>query len=91
MKINFDSPRFTFFIRIIGGVILMLIGIDIVFFRHQYITETFWGSGPAAIIAVLMVQYKIDYSKKSFKERLLIIISILILTSILYCFWWEII
>lgn len=87
MKINFDNPKFIFLIRIIGGIILTLISIDIIFFNHQYITQTILGSGLSAVIAVILVQYKIDYNKKSFKERLLIILSILILSSILYYFW----
>ena len=89
MKINFNSSTFTFVIRAIGGIILTLIAIDIVFFRHQYISQTFLGSGPVAIIAVLMLQYKIDYRKKSFKERLLIIILSLILFSILFYCWYK--
>lgn len=84
---KFDSLKFTLCIRSIGGIILGLIAIDIIFFNHQYVCQTAIGNGLTAAIAVILLQYKIDYTTKSFKKRLLIILSILIVSSILYFFW----
>jgi hypothetical protein len=86
---NINNQKFTFFVRSIGGIILWLIAIDIIFFKHRYVCQTFIGSGLTAGIAVILVQYKVDYTKKSLKEKLLIILLILIISSILYFFWFN--
>ncbi|SHI93532.1 hypothetical protein SAMN05444401_1830 [Clostridium amylolyticum] len=85
---NFNNRKFTLFVRTISGIVLGLIAIDIIFFNHKYICQNRF-TGLIAGIAGVLVQYKVDYAKKSFKERLLIIISILIIASILYFFWYK--
>lgn len=87
--IKLNNPKFILLVRSIGGIILALIAIDIIFFKHQYICQTFIGNGLSAGIAVILLEYKIDYTKKSFKERLLIILLILIVASILFFFWYK--
>ena len=86
---KFDNKKSILFIRSIGGIIIGLIIIDTIFFKHNYICKTFIGSGLSAGIASIMVQYKIDESKKSFKKRLLSILLILIVSSILFFFWYK--
>lgn len=89
MKINFKNPKFIFSIRTIGVVILLSLAIDIIFFNHKYISNTFIGNGITVGIAIIMAQYEIDYKKKSTKEILLIVLSILVISSILYYFWYK--
>ena len=86
---KFNDRKSILIIRSIGGIILGLIAIDVVFFQHKYISNTFMGSGLSAGIAVILLLYKIDFTKKSLKKRLIIILSILIISSILFFFWYK--
>ncbi len=87
--INLKNKKFIYLIRFIGYTILIFIAIDIIFFQHKYISQTFIGNGLSAGIAVIMTQYKIDYEKKSFKENIGAIFIILLISSILYYFWYK--
>ena len=76
-------------IRFIGYFLLLMLAVDIIFFKHKYISQTFLGNGLSVGVAVIMSQYKVDYKKKTFKETLLIIISILVISLTLYYFWYK--
>lgn len=84
-----DDDKFIRLIRCISGIILGIFSIDVIFFNHRYISQTFMGNGLVVGIAAILVQYKVDYTKKSFRERLLIIMSILAISSILFYFWYK--
>lgn len=87
MKLN--DQKFTILIRCISGIILCIFSIDVIFFNHRYISQTFIGNGLVLGTAAILVQYKVDYTEKSFKERLLIIASILVIAFILLYFWYN--
>ncbi|MGL4914172.1 MAG: hypothetical protein ACRC3Y_17250 [Romboutsia sp.] len=87
MKLN--DQKLTTLIRCISGIILCIFSIDVIFFNHRYISQTFIGNGLVVGTAAILVQYKVDYTKKSFKERLLIIASILVIAFILLYFWYN--
>lgn len=54
--INLKNKKFIYLIRFIGYTILIFIAIDIIFFQHKYISQTFIGNGLSAGIAVIMTQ-----------------------------------
>ncbi|NRT80515.1 hypothetical protein [Clostridium beijerinckii] len=83
---KFNDKKSILFVRSISGIILGLIAIDIIFLNHKYICQNRF-AGLIASIAGIMVYYKIDFTKKSFKERLLMVSPLLILSAISFFFW----
>lgn len=83
------TEKKIYIIRFIGYFLLLILAIDIIFFKHSYISKTFLGNGLSAGIAVIMSQYKVNYKEKTLKETLFIIISILLISLTLYYFWYK--
>lgn len=83
---KFNDKKSILFVRSISGIILGLIAIDIIFLNHKYICQNRF-TGLIAGIAGIMVYYKIDFTKKYFKERLLMVSPLLILSALSFFFW----
>lgn len=86
---KFDNRKFILLVRSISGIVLALFAIDIIFFNHRYISIIPIGNGVTVGIAGILVQYGVDYTKKSLKQRLLLTLLFLIVISILYYFWYK--
>ncbi len=85
-----NSKPFIWIVRGIGRLIWTLITIDILFFEHKYICQTFLAKLPFVCMVFYMADYKIDYKGKPLKERLLLLTIDVVQCAVLFYYWFSV-
>lgn len=77
------------FIKLISALTLMLMCIDIIFFKHKFTTQ-FRLSGILYSVAAVFTIYSVDYSRYNKVTKIILFILALFLFFILNYFWFTV-